>query len=82
LVEPKYTKVEIITGSIAASVPLKTIPAEAEIAYMEDMKWGDAYLFRAVNGPKKKGVLHGSIRISNDKHIRRSFECRMMIFKK
>lgn len=83
LVEPKFTKVQIISGSIAASVPLKTIPAEATISYMENMKWGDAYFFRAVNGPKnKKGVLHGSIKITKEKHIRRSFECRMMIFKK
>jgi hypothetical protein len=82
LVEPRYTKVQIISGSIAASVPLKKIPAEAKIAYLENMKWGDAYLFRAVNGPGKPGVLHGSIRISNEKHIRRSFECRMLIFKK
>jgi len=56
--------VQIISGSIASSVLLRKIPAEAKIIYKD-----------------KKGILHGSFRISNDDHIRSSFECRFMIFK-
>lgn len=79
--ETKYTKVQIISGSIAASVPLRKIPAEAKIVYKDEMKWGDAYIFRSATGPDKKAVLHGSIRITNENFIRRSYECRFLIFK-
>ena len=81
--EQEYIKVQIISGSIASSVPLRKIPAEAKIIYKNNMTWGDAYLFRSASCPEqgKKGILHGSFRISNDDHIRRSFECRFMIFK-
>lgn len=83
LEEKNYKKVQIISGSVAASIPLKKIPAEAKIVYKENIDWGDAFLFRSASCPEqgKRGILHGSIRISNDKHIRRSFECRFMIFK-
>jgi hypothetical protein len=60
--EQKYKKVQIIGGSIASSIPLRKILAEAKIIYKNNMTWGDAYLFRSASCPeqRKKGILHGS----------------------
>lgn len=52
--------------------------------YNINIDWGDIYLFRTChikNDPIKRGIYHGSFRISKDHHIRRSVEVRCMIFK-
>jgi hypothetical protein len=83
--EENFTQIEIISGSVASSVRLEKVPLEANIVYKEDMDLGEAYLFRSASdtreASKKKSVLHGSIRISNKNYIRRSFECRFMVFR-
>lgn len=88
-----YKTIQIVSGSIASSIEPRD---DVKVAYKKNMKLGDAYLFRSatqfteqpggidLNNPiqNKKGLYHGSFRISHEPHQRRSIELRFLIFEK
>jgi hypothetical protein len=81
---PDYIPIELVVGSIAASMRYKK-GLEIKIVYKEKMEPREAYVFRSAtdsNDISKKGVMHSSFRITDEKHIRKSAELRLLIFKK
>lgn len=80
-----YKTIEIVSGSIAASIEPRD---DIKVAYKKNMQPGEAYLFRSATQStkepdtpdNKKGLYHGSFRISNEPAERRSIELRFMIF--
>lgn len=74
-----YVPVQLVSGSQAASIRFKE---GLEVIYKENMKESEVYFFRsATKNSEKKGVVHGSFRITSTNEIRRSIELRCCIFK-
>uniref|UniRef100_A0A6C0B2K1 Uncharacterized protein n=1 Tax=viral metagenome TaxID=1070528 RepID=A0A6C0B2K1_9ZZZZ len=74
-----YVPVQLVSGSQAASIRFKE---GLEAIYKENMKESEVYFFRsATKNAEKKGVVHGSFRITSEQKTRRSIELRCCIFK-
>jgi hypothetical protein len=74
-----YIPIELVTGSKACSMRYKE---EVSVIYKNDMKQPEVHMFRsATKDESKKGVLHGSFRITDKDIQRHSIELRCCIFK-
>ena len=75
-----YIPIQIVSGSMAASLRYKD---GLQVTYKDHMEPGEVYMFRsATESPEKKGLMHGSFRITSDPIQRRSIELRCLIFRK
>lgn len=74
-----YVPVQLVVGSQASSLRYKE---GLKVIYKDRMKPPEVYLFRsATKDSSKKGVIHGSFRITDEPIQRRSIELRCCIFK-
>jgi hypothetical protein len=74
-----YVPIELVVGSKAASLRHKP---DLRVIYKKNMDVPQVYLFRsATKDASKKGVFHGSFRITDDIIERRSIELRCCVFK-
>jgi hypothetical protein len=74
-----YVPIQLVVGSQAASLRYKE---ELKVIYKDRMKPPEVYFFRsATKDPSKKGIIHGSFRITKEPIQRRSIELRCCIFK-
>jgi hypothetical protein len=74
-----YVPIQLVVGSHAASIRYKD---NLKVIYKKNMKDPEVYMFRSATGSdEKKGLLHGSFRITPDSFQRKSVELRCLIFK-
>jgi hypothetical protein len=75
----EYIPIQLVSSSIAASIRYKK---GLNVIYKSNMQPGEVYFFRsATENIHKKGLVHGSFRISDVPSERRSIEIRCCIFK-
>lgn len=73
-----YVPIRLVVGSQAASIRYKE---GVKVVYKNQMNDPEVYIFRsATQSADKKGVLHGSFRITDEAHLRKSVELRCLIF--
>jgi hypothetical protein len=74
-----YVPIQLVVGSQASSIRYKP---NLNVIYKDKLKPPEVYLFRsATKDSSKKGVVHGSFRITDENFQRRSVEIRCCIFK-
>jgi hypothetical protein len=74
-----YVPIQLVVGSQASSLRYKE---DLKVFYKDKMQPPEVYFFRsATKDATKKGVIHGSFRITDDSFQRRSVELRCCIFK-
>jgi hypothetical protein len=74
-----YVPIQLVVGSHAASMRYKD---GLTVLYKNKMTVPEAYIFRsATQSSEKKGLLHGSFRITDSSYLRKSVELRCLIFK-
>ena len=74
-----YVPIQIVSGSNASSLRYKP---DLRVLYKNNMVPPEVHFFRsATKDSTKKGVIHGSFRITNEPIQRRSIELRCCIFK-
>lgn len=73
-----YVPIQLVVGSHAASMRYKD---NLSVLYKNKMKVPEVYIFRsATQSSAKKGLLHGSFRITDKPYLRKSVELRCLIF--
>lgn len=74
-----YVPIELVVGSKSSSLRYKE---GLKVIYKDSMQPSEVYLFRsATKDSSKKGVIHGSFRITDEPIQRKSIELRCCIFK-